>query len=292
MGKVSIIIPARNEIFLQKTIDDLLEKGGDVEVIAVLDGYWPEPPLKEDKRLIVLHRGHSMGMRAAINYGAEIASGEWLMKCDAHCMFAEGFDEMLKRETAEDWLAVPRRYSLDAELWERKAKFPIDYHYLDCPLTNQEYFQFHGVPWKEMTRERFDDPQYEIDDLMSWQGSMWFMSRKLWQRVSPMREDLFYSFSQEPQELGNKVWLSGGRIVVNKHTWYAHLHKGRQYGRMYSIGGNSIKLGHIASAEYWMRNGWEGQTRTIEWLVDKFWPVPTWPENWRDLLEEWRNGNG
>lgn len=291
MGKVSIIIPARNEIFLQKTITDLLEKGGDVEVIAVLDGYWPNPPLKDDKRLIVLHRGRSMGMRAAIQYGAEIASGEWLMKCDAHCMFAEGYDETLKRETDQDWLAVPRRYSLDAELWERKAKFPIDYHYLDCPLTNQEYFQFHGVPWNVRTRERFDKPEYEIDDLMSWQGSMWFMSRALWKRVSPMREDLFGTFSQEPQELGNKVWLSGGRIVVNKHTWYAHLHKGKQYGRMYSISGNEIKLGHIASAEYWMRNGWEGQTRTIEWLVEKFWPAPTWPENWRDLLEEWRRAD-
>lgn len=290
MGKVSIIIPARNEIFLQKTVTDLLEKGGDVEVIAVLDGYWPNPPLKDDPRLKILHRGRSMGMRAAINAGAEIASGEWLMKTDAHCMFAEGFDETLKAETAKDWLAVPRRYSLDAELWERKPKMPIDYHYLDCPLTNQEYFQFHGVPWNERTKERFDDPRYEVDDLMSWQGSMWFMSRELWKRVGPMREDLFFTFSQEPQELGNKVWLSGGRIVVNKHTWYAHLHKGKQYGRMYSISHREVKEGHIRSAEYWMSNSWEGQTRGIEWLVEKFMPAPTWPENWLQLLEEWRKG--
>lgn len=291
MGKVSIIIPARNEIFLQKTIWDLLEKGGDVEVIAVLDGYWPNPPLKDDPRLKILHRGRALGMRAAITAAAEIATGEWIMKCDAHCMFDQGFDEVLKRETDQDWLAVPRRYSLDAELWERKPKFPIDYHYLDCPMVNETYFQFHGVPWNEMTRERFDDPRYEIDDLMSWQGSMWFMSRSLWERVSPMREDLFGTFSQEPQELGNKVWLSGGRIVVNKHTWYAHLHKGKQYGRMYSISGREVVAGHIASAEYWMRNSWEGQTRTIEWLVEKFMPVPTWPENWRDLLEEWRHAD-
>lgn len=291
MSKLSIVIPSRNEIFLEKTIKDLLSKGSDIEIIAVLDGYWPNPPLPDDKRLVVLHRGKAMGMRSAINSAIAISSGEWVMKTDGHCMFAERFDETLKNETDEDWLAVPRRYSLDAELWERKPKFPIDYHYLDCPMVNQEYFQFHGIPWREKTHERFDDPRYEIDDLMSWQGSMWFMSRKLWNRVGPMREDLFFTFSQEPQELGNKVWLSGGRIVVNKHTWYAHLHKGKQYGRGYSIGGNEISEGHKRSAAYWMSNSWEGQTRPIEWLIEKFMPLPTWPENWRELLEDWRNAN-
>jgi len=289
MSKVSIIIPSRNEQFLGKTVNDLLAKAaGDIEVIPVLDGYWPNPPLVEDKRVIQLHRGKALGMRAAINYGAEVATGEWLMKADGHCMFAEGFDETLKKETEKDWLAIPRRYSLNAELWERNPKMPIDYHYLDCPLTNTNYFQFHGVPWNEMTKQKFDDPRYEIDDLMSWQGSMWFMHRKLWDRVGPMSEKLFYTFSQEPQELGNKVWLGGGRIVVNKHTWYAHLHKGKQYGRGYSISGNEIVEGHKRSAYYWMSNSWKGQTRPIEWLVEKFWPVPTWPDNWRDLLEEWR----
>ena len=288
MGKVSIIIPSRNELFLQKTVTDLLSKGSDIEVIAVLDGYWPEPALVGDSRLKILHKGKAAGMRAAINSAAELATGEWLMKTDGHCMFAGGFDEVLKAETDEDWLAIPRRYSLEAELWERKPKAPIDYHYLDCPMTNENYFQFHGIPWNEMSRERFDDPRYEIDDLMSWQGSMWFMSRKLWERVGPMREDLFYTFSQEPQELGNKVWLSGGRIVVNKHTWYAHLHKGKQYGRGYSISGSEVVAGHKRSAEYWMSNAWPGQVRPIEWLIEKFLPLPTWPENWLELLENWR----
>jgi len=289
MSKVSIIIPSRNEQFLGKTVNDLLAKAaGEIEVIPVLDGYWPNPPLVEDKRVIQLHRGKALGMRAAINYGAQVATGQWLMKADGHCMFAEGFDETLKKETEEDWLAIPRRYSLNAELWERNPKMPIDYHYLDCPMVNTNYFQFHGIPWNEMTKQKFDDPRYEIDDLMSWQGSMWFMNRSLWERVGPMSEKLFYTFSQEPQELGNKVWLGGGRIVVNKHTWYAHLHKGKQYGRGYSISGSEVVEGHKRSANYWMSNSWSGQVRPIEWLIDKFWPVPTWPDNWRQLLEEWR----
>ena len=62
---ISIIIPARQELYLQETISDLLEKAvGDIEIIAVLDGYWPDPPLKDDKRLTIVHR-RRMGMRAA-----------------------------------------------------------------------------------------------------------------------------------------------------------------------------------------------------------------------------------
>ena len=41
---LSVIIPSRNEVFLQQTIDDVLRNAvGEIEVIAVLDGYWPEP---------------------------------------------------------------------------------------------------------------------------------------------------------------------------------------------------------------------------------------------------------
>src|SRR5512139_1903506 len=96
MPDVSIIIPSRNETFLQQTVTDLLTKGGDVQVITVLDGYWPSPPLLPDNRLIQLHRGKSMGMRAAINGAAALAKGKYLMKVDAHCMFTEGYDEILK----------------------------------------------------------------------------------------------------------------------------------------------------------------------------------------------------
>ena len=48
-GRVSVIIPSRNERFLTKTVIDLLAKAqGDIEIIAVLEGYWPDPPLPED----------------------------------------------------------------------------------------------------------------------------------------------------------------------------------------------------------------------------------------------------
>src|SRR3989304_9736446 len=115
---LSILIPARNEIFLQQTISDLLTKAeGSIEVIAIFDGYWPIPQLTEDIRLKIIHRGRPQGMRAAINAGASIAKGRYLMKCDAHCMFEQGYDKILVNECDKNWVVVPRRYSLDPEKW-------------------------------------------------------------------------------------------------------------------------------------------------------------------------------
>lgn len=280
IGKVSVIIPARNERFLQATITDLLSKGGDVEVIAVLDGYWPDPPLQDDPRLVVLHRGKPYGMRAAINSAAGVARGEWLMKCDAHCMFAEGYDAALAADCERDWIVIPRRYSLDAENWTRMNKPAVDYHYLSCPWTNRDGFSMHGQRWDERRRERSG---IDIDDEMSFQGSCWFMHRDNWRRIGGMDEVAYGTFAQEPQEIGNKTWLSGGRVVVNKKTWYAHLHKGKIYGRGYYLSQKEVTKSLRESARLWVRDAWEGQTRKLEWLVEKFWPVPTWPENWKEL---------
>ena len=66
MDKLSVIIPARDEPYLSKTVDDILEKAaGDIEVIVVLDGYWPNPALKNDSRVILIHKTESQGMRHA-----------------------------------------------------------------------------------------------------------------------------------------------------------------------------------------------------------------------------------
>ncbi len=284
MSKVSAIIPSRNERFLPQTIDDLFAKAsGDVEVIAVLDGYWPDPPLKDRKNLIVIHRGRHRGMRAAINAAASIAKGEFLLKCDAHCMFNEGYDEVLKADCADNWVVIPARYSLDAENWviAQTGKSRVDYHYLCFPYPDKEHDAgMHGVVWRDRAHQRSGDPKYDIDDEMSFQGSCWFMTKYHFDNfLHGMSEVGYGSFTQEPQEIGLKTWLGGGEIKVNKKTWYAHLHKGSRYGRGYSLSSREIVRGHLWASRYWMTNQWEDRVHDMEWLVDKFAPVPTWPED-------------
>lgn len=292
MSKVSVIIPSRNERFVKNTVEDVLRNSrGDIEVIVVLDGWWPDPPLPDDSRVIVLHRGTPMGMRAAINGASAIAKGQFLLKCDAHCLFGEGFDEILKADCADNWIVIPRRYALDAENWtlQDNRKSPVDYHYLSCPIWSikeRDDYSMHGLEWRDRARERRGNPQYDIDEQMSFQGSCWFMSATHFRdHLGGMSEVGYGIFAQEPQEIGNKTWLGpwDGRVMVNKKTYYAHLHKGKQYGRGYRLSNSELHHAHVYAAKYWMNNKWAERGHDLEWLVDRFWPVPTWYENWKEI---------
>lgn len=281
MAKVSVIIPSRNERFLPQTVNDLLANAtGDIEVIAMLDGYWPDPPLPDDPRLIQVHRFPAHGMRAAINMGAQIARGEYLMKCDAHCLFGEGYDEILQADCDDNWIVIPRRYSLDAENWKCADKEPIDAMHYFYPYAHPDDLGLHGRPWMQRSRER---KAVLIDEDMTFQGSCWFMHRNHWKRIGPMSEVGYETFMGEPQEIGFKTQLGPwhGAIMRNKKTYYAHLHKGKTYGRMYSMSQSERVRGNAYSFDFWWGDKWADRVQDLDWLIEKFWPVPGWPDDWR-----------
>jgi glycosyltransferase involved in cell wall biosynthesis len=296
MSKLSVLLPSRNEQFLQRTVDDLFAKStGDIEVIIVLDGYLPNPPLIFRKNQTIIHKAKVEGLRAGINTAAAAANGDYYLRADAHCLWSEGFDEVLKRDAEPDCVDVMRRYSLNPDTWDRRLdKLHVDYHYLSCPWTNAEFFQMHGVRWDEKTIERAD---VMIDDQMSMQGSSWFMTAGYFHNFLHGLSEVGYgTYAQEAQEIGMKTWLGGGRLRVNKNAYYAHLHKGQRFGRGYNISRDEVWNGHKYSAHYWTKNKWEGRIHDFDWFVDRFWPLPIkgqnrddekfcWPENWRDYYE-------
>lgn len=292
---LSVIIPSRSDQFLQKTIDDLLKKAdGDIEIIVVLDGYWAQPMPKKDPRVIIIHHGtvhNSYGMRESINLGMRIAKGEYLMKIDEHCMVDQGFDKKLMADYEDKWVVIPRRYRLDPENWVliEDGRPPIDYMYLAYPYERpgDKTCGLHGAEWKERYHERKD---ILIDDTMSWQGSCYFMSRKTWDWLGELDSELYGQFTQEAQEIGNKVWLGGGRLVVNKKTWYAHWHKGKR-GKGYGFSNAQYKKhmegtekGRLACIDYWVNNKWKDRVHDFEWLLEKFAPVPTWMPDWKEKI--------
>jgi glycosyltransferase involved in cell wall biosynthesis len=277
---LSIVIPSRNEVYLNKTVDDILLKAkGDVEIFVVLDGYWPAQVPVNDKRVVIIHRGISRGMRDAINSGVSLAKGDYIMKTDAHCMFSEGFDVALIKDCEDDWVVVPRRKRLDAENWQvQDVKKPdVDYMYLSYPYAkdkNGKEIGLHGVNWDTLNVKRSLKKQ-PITDLMSAQGSCWFMKKDYFHKLELMDENHYGAFWSEFQEIGLKAWLSGGRVVCNKNAWYAHLHKKT---RGYSLDTSSCDAEKYVMK--WMKMGeaWDKQTLPIEFLIDKFKPVPGWPE--------------
>lgn len=279
--KVSIIVPSRKEQFLDATVRDLLAKAaGDVEVIVVCDGYWPAEAATWGKRVKVLHRGTALGMRPAINAAAQAATGEYLLKCDAHVMFDEGYDEKLRVDYHEEnWILTPRRYALDAEAWaidESNPKYPVDYEYLSNPFERPDdpTCGLHGTEWRARREARKD---VLLDEDMSSQGSAWFMSKKHFASLSPLNVDLFGNFYGESQEIGLQTQLRGGKMMRTKNTWYAHLRKGKKYGRGYALGVNGHRRGAGAMLRMCMLNQWPGQTQTVQQVVERFMPVPGWP---------------
>jgi len=292
---VSVIIPARDDHeFLVKTVDSLFANStGDIEVIVILDGYWPSLSLGTHKNLIIIHKGSVYGMKPNINEAARIASGKYIMKLDAHCLVAEGFDEVLKADCEYDWLSIPSMYSLDPEKWERKGNAK-DYLLLTYPYIKDDIYGkgFHGRKWhgeKGITGDYWHREKERkiilIDDIMTIQGSCWFMHKEKFFDIECFDVEQFGTFFQESQEICFKVWLSGGRVIRNKKTWYAHLHKGKKYGTPFKLSKKRKYEIEDKMVDYWMNDKWPGQTRDFSWLIDKFWPLEGWPDDWKELCD-------
>lgn len=279
MSRLTVVIPSADPRFLRQTVDGLFANAaGDVEVIVSADGYAPDMAPRKGLTVLTHER---RGMRGALNAARAHVTGEFVMKTDEHCLFAEGYDEILKQDCPDRAMLIPRRYSLDAEAWaiENNPKGPRDYHYLTSPvwsIRERADYSIQGMEWPARTRERIGGPA--VDETMSLQGSCYVMTRAHYERLGPLQEQGYGTFAQEPQELGLKTQLGGGVMLTTKRTWYAHLHKGKKYGRGYRPDRAEIAAGHEYSAWYWMTQP------AMRAFIEHWWPVPTWPA---DTLERW-----
>lgn len=289
---LSIIIPSRNEQFLPNTVKELLEKArGEIEIIVILDGYWAELP--KDERVRIIHRGTSRGMRNGINSAVAISKGEYIMKIDAHCMVDEGFDVKLIQDCEPNMIMIPRRKRLDAENWciQDVGKPDVDYEFLSYPDDPADFGgpSLTGKIWNSRTLER---QHIEIDDTPASQGSCWFMPKAYFYELELMDEENYGPFWNESQEMSFKAVLSGGRYVTNKKTWYAHLHKGKKYGRGYSMQSSWLHQGRNQTNRYF--NGekvWHKQKHPLSYLIEMHMPMPTWDKKKLQELKERENAN-
>ena len=290
---LSIIIPSRSPEFLQRTIDDLLAKAeGEIEIIACLDGVWTS--LKNDSRVVIFHHGtqdNNHGMRASINAGMRLARGQYVMKVDEHTMVSQGFDARLSGICKDNWIIIPRRKRLEPDNWTliEDGRPPIDYMYVEYPyLKPYDKTQgLHGAEWKRPERS-----EIMIDDTPTMQGSAYFMKRSYWEKLFPNGlDDVNYgTFTQEAQEISFSTWFSGGRVVVDKETWYAHFHKGKRgkgYGfnrEQYQKHMEGTERGRRYCIEYWLHT--KDYQHDFAWFVDEKFPdMPGWGRHWKERLE-------
>lgn len=300
---LSILIPSRNEMFLKRTIEDILEHmEGDTEIIVVCDGNWPDPPIEDDPRVHLIYHSEAIGQRAAVNEAARMSTAKYIMKADAHCAFDQGFDVKLMADCEPDWTVVPRMYNLHVFDWKCQAcgnrtyQGPTPGECSNCSNTTD--FEMVLV-WKpkrspETDFMRFDrelrfqywsgykkrpEAQGDLCDLMSCLGACWFMERQRFWELGGLDEG-HGSWGQMGTEMACKAWLSGGRMVVNKKTWFAHMFRtqGGDFGFPYKIRGREQEKAREYSRDLWGNDRWPMAKRTLQWMIDKFAPVPDWED--------------
>lgn len=305
MPDLSVLIPARNEHFMQATIDDVLKNArGDTEVIAIEDGYTNEPPLRPHPRLRLITNIDSIGQRAATNQAARESSAKFVMKLDAHCALDEGFDLKLMADCQRDWTMIPAMWNLHAWDWDCVGCGAATYQGVKptvCPTCQATDFQMRMV-WKpRKNREtlvwRFDRHlqfQYwkeadakakaekrELIETMSFIGACMFLERDRFWELGGM-DEAHGSWGQFGTEWACKSWLSGGSLITSRRTWFAHMFRTGNFAAPgqstwpYPISQQQIEHAREYSRTLWLGDNWNKQIHPLDWLIEKFRPVPDW----------------
>ena len=311
MAELSILIPARNEIFLAKTIEDIIQHSeADTEVIAVLDGKWAEPPIPQHPKVNVIYVPEAIGQRAAQNLAARLSTAKYVCKVDAHCSFDQGFDrKMLEgfKEVGDDVTMVPIMRNLWAFDWKcykcgwKKYQSPTPDKCPDCGSTRikrkmiwegkrnpqstsytfdtEPHFQYFE-DWKHRPQYQKDKAEKGFTETMSLQGSCFMATREKYWELELCDEKLG-NWGNQGIEVAVKTWLSGGRVLVNHKTWYAHMFRtqGGDFGFPYKLNGNEVSRTKVKVKDLFFNNKWHKQVHNLSWLLEKFWPVPGWTDD-------------
>lgn len=288
------------------------------EIVVVLDGYQPPQPERlNHPRVTVVHHSKSIGQRAACNEAARIATGEWVCKLDAHCVVGPEFDARLLADMEPDWTVVPGQFNLHVSDWKCKkcgwtqdhgvkpqqcgkckSKFikqvkvwkprdgqegrrrtythnwrfdsTLTFQYWGEGAADKDYCDRHKIPY----RSHMDRP---VHDIMCLLGACWAIKRDRYFDLN-ICDEAFGSWGNQGVEVACKSWLSGGRLVVNQATWFAHFFRVGGINFPYEGGGRKERA-VARSKELWLQNKWEKQTRPLQWLIDHFAPVPDWGDD-------------
>lgn len=267
--RVSLIIPGRCEQFFQPTIDTALENAkGDVEIIAVIDGYDPDPPLvARDNRVKLIHLKESIGQRAGYNLGVQKSTGKYVMKVDAHCIVCPEWDLILKEYCPDDAVVLPEMRRLNVWEWRFKPRLWTHFMYIGLDL----YCHY----WREYRKR--PEAQGNYPEVMTGQGSCWFTTRK-WNDHIGLLDERVGSWGNVGIEISLRTWLCGGRQIVNKKAWQAHWFRKDEGGFTYPMDGRKVAKAHNFTRTHYYFNdhAFKNQTRPFKWIIEKFWPVPGW----------------
>ena len=67
--------------------------------------------------------------------------------------------------------------------------------------------------------------------------------------------------------------------------------KGRDRYRGWPVGRDRVNRTYVEIAEYWMKDSWEGAVHPLSWLIERFWPAPYWPDDYKEVWAKWKDTN-
>lgn len=321
---LSILIPARNEMWISNTVDDILRnKRGKTEVIVGLDGAWADPGIAAHPDVRIIYMSESIGQRAMTNRLAQISTAKYVAKCDAHVAFSEGFDTALMDDMQDNYTMVPILRNLHVFDW-KCMKCGSRWYMGPQPLRCMKNSGTSGVVpneacdetvdfqrklvWKpnpnrpENTSYRFNTELRftywsgykaiqeatgdHLVETLSLQGSFFMMTREKYWELG-ICDETWGSWGQQGTEVALKTWLSGGRVVCNKNAWYAHMFRTQPgFSWPYPMPGSMQERARSISQDIFLKNKWPQQIHPLSWLLEKFWPIPDWNDNDLAALKE------
>lgn len=317
---LSILIPARNEMFVKNTVEDILKNiEADTDVIVVLDGAWDDPKIEPHDRVNVIYVPVAVGQRAATNLAAKLSEAKYVMKVDAHCAFDKGFDrkmiEAFAKQPDDKVTMVPIMRNLWAFDWKcyrcgwKKYQGPTPTR---CEKCNDSRYMKRKIMWigkhnPQSTSYCFDsggiaqrgidkcDPHFQYFE--DWKHREPYMSDRDKTRFTEtmslqgsafmLTRENYWKWEVSDESMGN--WGNQG-IEVACATWLSGgrclVYHDTWYAHMFRTQGGDFSFP-------WQNSGRETKA-TKDNVRDKFWhkkhPHQIYPVSW--LVEKFWPVNG
>lgn len=296
--ELSILIPAKDEEFLVNTVQSLLaKKSGKTEVIVGMDGNWAEPPLPDHPDLRIVYVSKSRGQRGMTNTLCRLSKAKWVAKMDAHCDVDEGFDtKLLSTEGLQDnWTLTMTMRNHHAFNWrcmdcgDESYQGPQPEGCKNCNVNTPDRFEkklvWFAKPSPQSTAFKFTpdrlqfkyfgslkkNQQGDVVETMSLQGSFFMITRKRYWELD-ICDESWGGWGQQGTEVALKSWLSGGRVVCIRNSWYSHTFRTQQgFAFPWGNPAKQQQQARQASWELFYKNQWDKQVRPLSWLIERFW---------------------
>jgi len=267
---------------------------------VVLDGAWASPSIPQNPKVNVIYVPEAIGQRSAAVMAAKLARGKYIVKVDAHCSFEQGWDKVMLdgfKIHGDNCVMVPVMRNLHAYWWKcykcgKKVYQDVKPICPDCGNRMRKKMVWRGRRGTAAVAYCFD-PTYHFQyfgeirkrepyltqnktgftETMALQGSFFMCSKEKYFDLKVDDEE-FGSWGNQGWGVAAAFWLSGGKVLVNHNTSYAHMFrtKGDTFGFPYPQSGREVQKTKNRVREKFCKMKHHKQIYPVSWLVEKFRP--------------------